>query len=64
MVSAHAHGVLKEGLTFAPQVSFSNLFQNNLNLVNLFLIKLVRISGFSSLCSAIAVFLALSGRMC
>ena len=31
---------------------------------NLFLIKLVRISGFSSLFSAIAVFLALSGKMC
>ena len=35
-----------------------------INLVNLFLIKLVRISGFSSLFSAIAVFLALSGKMC
>ena len=34
------------------------------NLVNLFLIKLVRISGFSSLFSAIAVLLALSGKMC
>ena len=33
-------------------------------LVNLFLTNLVRISGFSSLFSAIAVFLALSGRMC
>ena len=33
-------------------------------LANPFLIKLVRISGFSSLFSAIAVFLALSGRMC
>ena len=32
-------------------------------LVNLFLIKLVRISGFSSLFTAIAVFLALSGKM-
>ena len=34
------------------------------NLVNLLLIKLVRLSGFSSLFSAIAVFLALSGKMC
>ena len=33
-------------------------------LVNLFLTNLVRISGFSSLFSAIAVFLALSGKMC
>ena len=33
-------------------------------LVNLFLIKFVMISGFSSLFSAIAVFLVLSGKMC
>ena len=33
-------------------------------LVSLFLTNLVRISGFSSLFSAIAVFLALSGKMC
>ena len=33
-------------------------------LVNLFLTNLVRISGFSSLFSAIAVFLALSGKKC
>ena len=33
-------------------------------LVKLFLIKLVRISGFSSLFSAIAVFLAPSGKEC
>ena len=34
------------------------------SLVNLFLTNLVRISGFSSLFSAIAVFWALSGKMC
>ena len=34
------------------------------DLVNLVLLKLVRIAGFSSLFSAIAVFLALSGKMC
>ena len=37
---------------------------NCLFLVNLFLTNLVRISGFSSLFSAIAVFLALSGKTC
>ena len=35
-----------------------------LHLVNLFLTNLVRISGLSSLFAAIAVFLALSGKMC
>ena len=35
-----------------------------INLVNLFLTNLVRISGFSSLFSAIAMFLALSGKKC
>ena len=34
------------------------------NLVNLFLLKLVRISGFYSLFAAITMFLALSGKMC
>ena len=34
------------------------------NLVHLFLIRLVRISGFSSHFSAIAVFVAPSGKMC
>ena len=33
------------------------------HIVNLLLIKLVRISGFSSLFTAIAVFLALSGSL-
>ena len=38
--------------------------QNAQNLVNLFLTNLVRISGFSSLFLAIAVFLALFAREC
>ena len=38
--------------------------QRRQDLVNLFLANLVRISGFSSLFSTIAVFLALSGKKC
>ena len=59
----------QEGLDPLASLGLSRNLHNSCppghqNLVNLFLTNLVRISGLSSLFSAGAVFLALSGKMC
>ena len=65
--SRDSHALSGGGVAPANQTkerSVHELFAGAFHLVNLFLTNLVRICGFSSLFSAIAVFLALSGKMC